>query len=129
MASLRAAGHFLEKLELKSLDNPAGDEASHVVNRVFIRYSNLITRTLSFGRTLPIVRYIQLAFGPNSDAKLPQFSDDERPEMSLTSPVCILPSLFAMSMPDTYRALFSAPALTTRSRSPRACCGGALPPN
>ncbi|KAF8506037.1 hypothetical protein F5888DRAFT_1937943 [Russula emetica] len=68
MASLRAAGHFLEKLELKSLDNPAGDEASHVVNRVFIRYSNLITRTLSFGRTLPV------------------FSDDERPEMSLTSP-------------------------------------------
>ncbi|KAI0265102.1 hypothetical protein BC834DRAFT_880157 [Gloeopeniophorella convolvens] len=55
-ASLRAAVHFLEKLELKSLDNPAGDEASHVVNRVFIRYSNLITRTLSFGRgvtTLP----------------------------------------------------------------------------
>jgi hypothetical protein len=52
VASLRAAGHFLEKLELKSLDNPAGDEASHVVNRVFIRYSNLITRTLSFGRAL-----------------------------------------------------------------------------
>jgi hypothetical protein len=65
MASLRAAGHFLEKLELKSLDNPAGDEASHVVNRVFIRYSNLITRTLSFGRTLPVVSCIQLALGPH----------------------------------------------------------------
>lgn len=93
MASLRAAGHFLEKLELKSLDNPAGDEASHVVNRVFIRYSNLITRTLSFGRTLPVVSYIQLALGPHSDAKLLQFSDDERLEMSLTSPVFILPTL------------------------------------
>jgi hypothetical protein len=61
MASLRAAGHFLEKLELKSLDNPAGDEASHVVNRVFIRYSNLITRTLSFGRAPPVVSCIGLA--------------------------------------------------------------------
>ncbi|KAF8270977.1 hypothetical protein EI94DRAFT_1797570 [Lactarius quietus] len=66
VASLRAAGHFLEKLELKSLDNPAGDEASHVVNRVFIRYCNLITRTLSFGRALPIL------------------SDDELSEMSMT---------------------------------------------
>ncbi|KAH9981838.1 hypothetical protein BJV74DRAFT_778311 [Russula compacta] len=66
MASLRAAGHFLEKLELKSLDNPAGDEASHVVNRVFIRYSNLIMRTLSFGRALPL--------------------PDELSETSLTSP-------------------------------------------
>ncbi|KAH9030143.1 hypothetical protein EDB85DRAFT_1456161 [Lactarius pseudohatsudake] len=55
VASLRAAGHFLEKLELKSLDNPAGDEASHVVNRVFIRYCNLITRTLYFGRALPLL--------------------------------------------------------------------------
>ncbi len=64
MASLRAAGHFLEKLELKSLDNPAGDEASHVVNRVFIRYSNLITRTLSFGRTVPVVRCVQLVLDP-----------------------------------------------------------------
>ncbi|KAI0291754.1 hypothetical protein BC826DRAFT_969907 [Russula brevipes] len=68
MASLRAAGHFLEKLELKSLDNPAGDEASHVVNRVFIRYSNLITRTLSFGRALPAL------------------PDDELSEIPLTSP-------------------------------------------
>lgn len=93
MASLRAAGHFLEKLELKSLDNPAGDEASHVVNRVFIRYSNLITRTLSFGRTLPVVSCIQLALGPHSDAKLLQFSEDERPDMALTSPVCMLPPL------------------------------------
>jgi len=62
MASLRAAGHFLEKLELKSLDNPAGDEASHVVNRVFIRYSNLITRTLSFGRALTVVSRIGQLF-------------------------------------------------------------------
>ncbi|KAI0306901.1 hypothetical protein B0F90DRAFT_1915023 [Multifurca ochricompacta] len=67
VASLRAAGHFLEKLELKSLDNPAGDEASHVVNRVFIRYSNLITRTLSFGRVLSLL------------------SDDEISEMSTAS--------------------------------------------
>jgi hypothetical protein len=86
MASLRAAGHFLEKLELKSLDNPAGDEASHVVNRVFIRYSNLITRTLSFGRTPPPVSCIRLALGPHSDTQLLQFPDDERPE---TSPVCM----------------------------------------
>jgi hypothetical protein len=128
MAGLRAAGHFLEKLELKSLDNPAGDEASHVVNRVFIRYSNLITRTLSFGRTLPVVSCIQLALGPHSDAKLPQFSDDEHPEMCLTSPVCIL-APFAMCMPDTYRAFSPAPALTTRSRDPRACRGSALSPN
>ncbi len=97
MASLRAAGHFLEKLELKSLDNPAGDEASHVVNRVM----------------------------------LSQFYDDERPEMSLTSPVCILPPLLtrSTSMPDTYRVLFLAPAFTTRSRDPRACCRSALPPH
>jgi hypothetical protein len=62
VASLRAAGHFLEKLELKSLDNPAGDEASHVVNRVFIRYCNLITRTLSFGRALPVVSLLRFVF-------------------------------------------------------------------
>ena len=62
VASLRAAGHFLEKLELKSLDNPAGDEASHVVNRVFIRYCNLITRTLSFGRALPIVSFTPFSY-------------------------------------------------------------------
>ena len=95
MASLRAAGHFLEKLELKSLDNPAGDEASHVVNRVFIRYSNLITRTLTFGRALPVVSCsLPLpALGPHSNAELRQFSDDDRPEMSLTSPVCVLSPL------------------------------------
>jgi hypothetical protein len=88
MASLRAAGHFLEKLELKSLDNPAGDEASHVVNRVFIRYSNLIMRTLSFGRGLSVVSCIwTLAPALNADAMLPQLSDDELPETPLNSPV------------------------------------------
>ena len=102
MASLRAAGHFLEKLELKSLDNPAGDEASHVVNRVFIRYSNLITRTLSFGRALPVVSCTELPACSHSEAMLPQLSDDELPEMSLASPVCILLPL-SMSMPDTHR--------------------------
>jgi hypothetical protein len=91
MASLRAAGHFLEKLELKSLDNPASDEASHVVNRVFIRYSNLITRTLSFGRALAIVSCIySLAPAPNADAIPPQLSDDELSEAPLTSPVRML---------------------------------------
>jgi hypothetical protein len=90
MASLRAAGHFLEKLELKSLDNPAGDEASHVVNRVFIRYSNLITRTLSFGRAFTVVSCIwSVAPIPNADTMLPQLSDDELTETSLTSPVCL----------------------------------------
>ncbi len=128
MASLRAAGHFLEKLELKSLDNPAGDEASHVVNRVFIRYSNLITRTLSFGRTLPVVSCVQLVLGPRSDAMLPQFFDHESPETSLTSLVCIIPPLPA-GMPDTHHVPFLAPRLTTRSRDPRACRGSALPPN
>jgi hypothetical protein len=117
LASLRAAGHFLEKLELKSLDNPAGDEASHVVNRVFIRYSNLITRTLSFGRALPVVSCIELSRNPYSDAMLPQLSDEELPEMSLASPVCIVYPL-SMSMPDTPLALFLAPSLTTRSRDP-----------
>ena len=128
MASLRAAGHFLEKLELKSLDNPAGDEASHVVNRVFIRYSNLITRTLSFGRGLPVVSCIEPAPGPHSYAMLPQLSDDELPEMSLASPVCI-PHPLSMSMPNTHRALLLASALTTRSRDPRTRRGSALPPN
>jgi len=90
MASLRAAGHFLEKLELKSLDNPAGDEASHVVNRVFIRYSNLITRTLSFGRALSAVSCIwSVVLIPNADTILLQLSDDELTETSLASPVCI----------------------------------------
>jgi len=90
MASLRAAGHFLEKLELKSLDNPAGDEASHVVNRVFIRYSNLIMRTLSFGRGLSVVSFIwTLAPALNPDAVLPQLSDDEFSETPLNSPVRI----------------------------------------
>ena len=103
MASLRAAGHFLEKLELKSLDNPAGDEASHVVNRVFIRYSNLITRTLSFGRALPVVSCTELSLCSHSETMLLQLSDDELPEMSLASPVCI-PLPLSMSMPDTHRA-------------------------
>jgi|SRR5712672_1054612 len=87
MASLRAAGHFLEKLELKSLDNPAGDEASHVVNRVFIRYSNLITRTLSFGRA---VSWIFALFSPTrkADATPPQLSDEGLGEASAASPVC-----------------------------------------
>ncbi len=84
MASLRAAGHFLEKLELKSLDNPAGDEASHVVNRVFIRYGNLITRTLYFGRVLPIVSFTPFASNVNADVALLQLSDDEISEMSVT---------------------------------------------
>ena len=128
MASLRAAGHFLEKLELKSLDNPAGDEASHVVNRVFIRYSNLITRTLSFGRALSVVSCIELSLCPNSEAMLSQLSDDELTEMPLALPVCILLPL-SMSMPDTHRAHFLAPALTTRSRDPRARRGSTLPPN
>jgi hypothetical protein len=84
VASLRAAGHFLEKLGLKSLDNPAGDEAGHVVNRVFIRYCNLITRTLSFGRALPIVSFKPFSCSANADAVLIQMSDDELSEMSMT---------------------------------------------
>jgi hypothetical protein len=128
MASLRAAGHFLEKLELKSLDNPAGDEASHVVNRVFIRYSNLITRTLSFGRALPVVSCIELSLWPHSEAMPSQLSDDELPEIPLASPVCILLPL-PMSMANTHCARFIAPALTTRSRDPRARRGSTLPPN
>lgn len=80
VASLRAAGHFLEKLELKSLDNPAGDEASHVVNRVFIRYCNLITRTLSFGRALPIM----------SDDELSEMSMKQRPMSQREAEICEL---------------------------------------
>ena len=128
MASLRAAGHFLEKLELKSLDNPAGDEASHVVNRVFIRYSNLIMRTLSFGRALPVVSSLGLLPPtPNTDVMLPQLPD-EPSETSLTSPVCI-PLPLPTSITDTRCALSIAPTLTTRSRDPRACCGSAFPSN
>ncbi|KAI0040644.1 hypothetical protein FA95DRAFT_1647858 [Auriscalpium vulgare] len=52
VASLRAAVHFLDRLPLRSLDNSSGDEAGHVVNRLFIRYSNLILRVLSFDRTV-----------------------------------------------------------------------------
>ena len=43
MASLRAAGHFLEKLELKSLDNPAGDEASHKLLTVFLSATAILS--------------------------------------------------------------------------------------
>ncbi len=84
IASLRAAGHFLEKLELKSLDNQAGDEASHVVNRVFIRYSNLITRTLSFGRALPLVSFTYFHdVIVYADMVFQQLSDDEISDMSV----------------------------------------------
>ncbi|KAI0065862.1 hypothetical protein BV25DRAFT_1988944 [Artomyces pyxidatus] len=49
--SLRAAVHFLDRLQLRSLDNSSGDESGHVVSRLFIRYSNLILRVLSFDRS------------------------------------------------------------------------------
>jgi hypothetical protein len=51
IASLRAAVHFLDRLELRSLDgNSSGDEAGHVASRLFIRYSNSIMRPLEFIR-------------------------------------------------------------------------------
>lgn len=116
MASLRAAGHFLEKLELKSLDNPAGDEASHVVNRVFIRYSNLIMRTLSFGRGLSVVSCIWTLSPLNADAMLLQLSDDEFSETPLNSPVRIhLP--FYINMPELTACSSSAHSHNVKPKS------------
>ncbi|KAI0027127.1 hypothetical protein K488DRAFT_62612 [Vararia minispora EC-137] len=49
LASLRAAVHFLDRLELRSLDgNSGGDEVGHVASRLFIRYTNSIMRPLDF---------------------------------------------------------------------------------
>ena len=117
MASLRAAGHFLEKLELKSLDNPAGDEASHVVNRVFIRYSNLIMRTLSFGRGLSVVSCIRtLDPALNADAMLLQLSDDEFSETPLNSPVRIHLS-FHINTPELIACSSSAHSHNVKPKS------------
>lgn len=62
VASLRAATHFLDRLELRSLDgNSGGDEAGHVASRLFIRYSNSILRSLEFVR---LVRTLSISYRP-----------------------------------------------------------------
>ncbi|THH13571.1 hypothetical protein EW146_g6666 [Bondarzewia mesenterica] len=54
IASLRAAVHFLDRLQLTAPEGSGSDDQAHVVSRLFIRYSNLIMRMLEFGRTEPL---------------------------------------------------------------------------
>lgn len=51
IASLKAAVHFMDRLQLRPMDGSGSDESGHVVSRLFIRYSNLILRLLDFART------------------------------------------------------------------------------
>ncbi|KAA1466679.1 hypothetical protein DENSPDRAFT_831556 [Dentipellis sp. KUC8613] len=50
LASLRAAVHFLDRLQLRTLDGTGGDDSGHVASRLFARYFNVILRTLEIGR-------------------------------------------------------------------------------
>jgi hypothetical protein len=45
-ACLRTAVKLLDRLQLRPLDGSAGDDSSHVVARLFIRYSSILLKGL-----------------------------------------------------------------------------------
>ena len=50
MAAFRAAVKLFDRLELQPPDGTTGEEAAHVVSRIFVRYTNVLFKAWDLSR-------------------------------------------------------------------------------